>query len=162
MCWLRLSAWPRFKQPDASEHPCYTCTVTGPRRTAAIGLGVYALVAAFIVLWPSNDVASESLDLLESAMADLGAPTWVSRGLLGFVTNVVLFMPLSFFGSVLRPRWSWLSWGVVGLTTTLAVEGLQLFLLPDRSPAWADVVANTLGSLLGFGLAVGTRFSARD
>lgn len=131
-------------------------------RTAAGTLGVYVLVAGFIVFWPSSDVASESVDLLHAALLELGAPAWVSPDAIEFVTNVLLFMPLSFFGSALRPQWSWLAWGLVGLVTTIAVEGIQMLLLLDRTPEAADLVANTVGSLLGFGVAVGTRPKVRD
>lgn len=138
----------------SSSVPVATFDMTVSRRTAAVSLGLYAPLACFIVFWPTSDVASESVRVLRTALLGLGAPTWVSLEAIEFVTNVLLFMPLSFFGSAFRPRWSWLAWGLVGLATTLVIEGLQLLLLPDRSPATADLVANTLGSVLGFGTAV--------
>jgi glycopeptide antibiotics resistance protein len=63
---------------------------------------------------------------------------------------VLLFMPLSFLGHSFRPRWGWVAWTSFGLASTASVELLQMLLLPGRSPAFEDIVANTLGALLGY------------
>lgn len=131
------------------------------RHAAARALTLYLLCVGIIVFWPSAWMATESVDQMWQVLQYVGAPTWLSEDTVEFVSNVLLFMPLSFLGSFFRPRWSWLAWGVVGLLGTLAVEGLQLLALPDRSPATADLIANTVGSVLGYGVVCLTRLRPR-
>ncbi|WP_411279849.1 VanZ family protein [Gemmatimonas sp.] len=69
---------------------------------------------------------------------------WATDG----ISNVVLFAPFGVALAMLRVRW----WGVLLLSLgfSLGVEYLQsIGLPPGRSAAWADVVANTLGGLVG-------------
>ncbi len=74
-----------------------------------------------------------------------------------FVSNCVLFFPL---GMVLSAAWlrsrrslkSILTAGLACFLLSAMIEILQTG-LPSRSPAAADIVANTLGGLLGSGLA---------
>jgi glycopeptide antibiotics resistance protein len=120
------------------------------RATAARLMGAYLVVVAVIVFWPTGDVASGSVRGIWSVLQVLGAPAWVTPRDVEFVTNVLLFMPLSFLGHTFRPRWRWQGWFVAGLTCTVLIELSQALFLPGRSPAVFDVVANTLGAVLGY------------
>ena len=64
----------------------------------------------------------------------------------------------SLLGSLLWPRPSWRDWTAVGFVASFLVEVVQAVALGGRSATHADVVANTLGTLLGalLGLAVGS------
>ncbi len=69
---------------------------------------------------------------------------WVTDG----ISNVVLFAPFGVALALLRVRW----WGVLLWSAgfSFGVEYLQsIGLPPSRSAAWADVVANGLGGLVG-------------
>ena len=69
---------------------------------------------------------------------------WATDG----ISNVVLFAPFGFALAMLGVRW----WAVLLLSAgfSLGVEWLQsIGFPPSRSAAWADVVANGLGGLVG-------------
>ncbi len=74
---------------------------------------------------------------------------WLTDG----ISNVVLFAPFGLALAMLGVRW----WGVLALSAafSLGVEFLQsIGVPPARSAAWADVVANTLGGVMGAWLLV--------
>lgn len=118
---------------------------------------VYVAVVAFIVFWPSSDVPSSSIRHIHGWLQDVGAPAGVTAVRVEFGLNVLLFVPLSLLGSLLKPRWTWSSWVVVGYCATVGVEMTQALLLPQRSPTMKDIVANTGGALIGAVIAWGIR-----
>ena len=121
---------------------------------------VYVAVVAFIVFWPSSDVPSSSIQHIHGWLQDVGAPAGVTAVRVEFGLNVLLFVPLSLLGSLLKPRWTWSSWVVVGYVATFSIELTQGLLLPDRSATMQDVVANTGGALMGALLAWAIRHGA--
>jgi glycopeptide antibiotics resistance protein len=62
---------------------------------------------------------------------------------------VLLFVPMSLLGSLLKPQWTWSSWVVVGYCATFTIELVQGLILPGRNATMQDVVANTGGALIG-------------
>ncbi|CAM3663990.1 VanZ family protein [Nocardioides zeicaulis] len=75
------------------------------------------------------------------------APDWALPHHYGFVLNVVLFVPLGAVLVVLtrRPWWVATLLALLGSTAVEVAQGLWL----DRVGSVADVVANTLGALVG-------------
>lgn len=126
----------------------------GSRRVAAVLMVLYAIVVAFIVFAPSAEVPSNSVRAIWQLLQAFGAPDSVTPNAVEFATNVLLFVPLSLLGSTFRPQWGWGRWFLVGLGLTASIELGQMLLLPGRSPALDDMVANTLGALLGYLLVV--------
>jgi glycopeptide antibiotics resistance protein len=120
------------------------------RAAAARLMAVYLVVVALIVFWPTAGHASGSVHGIWSVLQVVGVPAWVTPKGIEFVTNVLLFMPLSFLGHAFRPRWRWQGWFAAGLTGTILIELGQALFLPDRSPALIDIAANTLGAVLGY------------
>lgn len=113
-------------------------------------MAVYLVVVAFIVWWPSAEVATGSVSGIWSVAQEAGAPTWLSPTTVEFVTNVLLFVPLSLIGNTFRPHWRWGGWLLTGLAGTLLIETVQGLFLPGRSAQTIDVVANTLGAVVGY------------
>jgi hypothetical protein len=112
------------------------------RRSGSLlaGAGLAAILLA--TLWPSDDAVS-------------GVFEWCvpcgEFGLSDAIANVLLFAP---FAAGLF--WSGVSGRRIvafGFALSVAIECLQLRLLPGRDATIADVVANTLGSSLGLVLA---------
>lgn len=110
---------------------------------------LYVAVVAFIVFWPSGDMPSSSVQRIHAFLQGLGAPSAVTRPRVEFAANVLLFVPLSLLGSLLKPNWTWSSWVVVGYCATFTIELVQGLLLPGRMATMSDVVANTGGALIG-------------
>lgn len=69
---------------------------------------------------------------------------WSVMILLG---NVIMFLPIGFFSTLLWRNMSWKRILLVGLLTTLFIEVVQLFV--GRSFDIDDILLNTLGVLLG-------------
>jgi glycopeptide antibiotics resistance protein len=114
-------------------------------------MGLYLLIVALIVFWPTADVASGSVAGIWSLLSACGLG-WISPTAIEFLTNVLLFVPLSFLGHRFRPYWRWRQWLLAGLAATLVVELLQMIFLSGRSAQVIDLVANTLGALVGYWL----------
>ena len=144
---------PRPRQ-DANSTYAVPSPVIGSRTTAGALLVAYAVVVAFIVFWPTADVASHSVQGIWSLLQKVDAPAWISTGVVEFATNAVMFMPLSIIGNTFRPQWGWRNWLVAGLAGTLAIEVSQWIFLPGRTFQLADLASNTLGALAGYGLVV--------
>jgi glycopeptide antibiotics resistance protein len=121
--------------------------LTDVRPVAGSLLVVYAAVVAFIVFSPSAEVPTDSVAAIWEA---LGEPAWLSGSAVEFVTNVLLFVPLSLLGSAFRPGWGWAAWLAAGLACSILIESSQALFLPGRSPEPVDLVANTLGAGLGY------------
>ncbi len=76
-------------------------------------------------------------------------PGWVTFGLIEFASNVLMFLPLGLFGALaLRSR----RYLVVPACLALSclVELVQWLGLPDRDGSWRDILANTVGALIGY------------
>ena len=131
--------------------------MTDVRRTASLLMALYLATVAWIVFWPSADPATASVSWMTDLLLSAGAPAWVSAAVVEFLANVALFLPLSFLGSLLIRGWSWQRWLVVGFCASAVIELGQLVLLPDRSARVVDLVANTLGALLGATLVLPVR-----
>jgi hypothetical protein len=74
-----------------------------------------------------------------------------SLGGVDFILNVILFVPLG-----LSLQWTtgrWRTSAIVGMTTTLVIEGLQWRIITGRDASLGDLLANTLGTLLGVWIA---------
>lgn len=75
-----------------------------------------------------------------------------SLGGVDFILNVVLFVPIG-----MTLRWTMGRWWdvvIIGFITTVVIETLQWRVIPGRDAALGDVIANTLGTLIGGWLAV--------
>lgn len=120
------------------------------RSASAVALVTWVAVLAVTLLSPSaagptwlvGTVADELTGL--GVPASLAAPERVEFGL-----NVAAFVPVSFFGSMVWPRYTWRDWTAIGFAASFAVEVFQAVALDARSATNVDIVANTLGTFLG-------------
>ena len=133
-------------------------------RWLVLATGLYAVALALIGLWktpvdrgvPVTDFAPVRwlTDLLD-------LQPWQAYNLVEASANVVLFVPLGVLVLLWFRSWSLLAAVGVALVTTIAIELLQQVLRPERFASLSDVVANTLGGLIGGLLVVGTRALSR-
>jgi glycopeptide antibiotics resistance protein len=78
----------------------------------------------------------------------------ISKGWLGWLENVLLFLPFGFALAWWAKRRNcpamatWLLLLAAGLALSFLVEFLQLY-IPRRDSSWDDVLMNSLGSLAG-------------
>jgi glycopeptide antibiotics resistance protein len=117
-------------------------------------------------MWPTpidQDYRS-AIDKVLRVLHRNGVPGWFGYNKLEFTANVGMFVPLGFLLALVLParRW-WLSL-VIAPLFSVAIEATQGFFLSARfSSAW-DVVANSIGALIGIILALIVRalVHARD
>lgn len=119
------------------------------RRVAATLLAVYTLALLVVVLEPFPRLADGSIGVGYRLLHELGAPAWIGPDDVEAALNVALFVPIPVLGAFLAPRLSWVGWAGLVLLASVAIEVLQLVVLPGRDPAVHDVLANTVGGLVG-------------
>jgi glycopeptide antibiotics resistance protein len=107
-----------------------------------IALGMSILLVAVVTLTPRAEYVSPRFDWRLTSN-----PRELAEGFL----NIVLFVP---FGAALRWLGARLSSAILlGFLFSLAVELLQRYVIPGREGELQDLIANTLGALLGWLLA---------
>ena len=106
------------------------------------------LVTVAVLVWKPRSPAPSRSDV---EMGGVPAPfsSDVTEVILEFTLNVLMFVPLSLLGAFLFDRWQTRWWVLVALAATLLVEAVQGVVLSTRTASAADVVANTLGAVLG-------------
>jgi VanZ family protein len=125
------------------------------RRLLVAIAAAYAVALALVLFWPSH-VDGEGgfvrFDPVLDALAALGIPAWASYPWVEFAANAALFVPLGVLwaAAARRPRLRRAaSAAVIGAGVSISAELGQRFLLDDRTTDPRDVVANTLGAVLG-------------
>ncbi len=124
------------------------------RVTAAALLVTFCAVVAVITFWPGPpdpDGQRALRAFLEDAHLH-GLPLWISFGKVEFGANILMFVPIGFFGALVLPRLRALI-VPAALLASVAIESLQAFRLPDRVGTPRDVLANGIGALAGYLLA---------
>lgn len=128
---------------------------TVKRGRAWASLVAYLCFLAFILLNPSSTIPTTVVAHTAVVLDRLGAPDFLLVGArVEFALNALMFTPIPFLGSWAMPRvrWSeWVAWLFVG---SFGVEAFQAIFLAGRSAQFDDVVANTVGGVLGAGLVL--------
>jgi hypothetical protein len=130
-----------------------------PRRLLQGLLALECLGIAWLVLSPTAETPIGVVYGVSNHLARLGMPTWArDTGLIEFVLNVLLFIPLAALCALLwtRPKvWVWI---VGGLLLSSSLEWLQQEFLSSRSASSLDIIANTIGAAVGAGVVCSTRW----
>lgn len=115
-----------------------------------VALVVYSVLLGIALLAPTSGTQSS----MASWVSDLG--TWVgfseqmaSQARAEFLCNVAILAPVSALGSLIWRRTTWRDWTAYAFAIAITVELTQGALLGQRTASYADVVANTLGGLIG-------------
>jgi len=119
----------------------------------------YAIAMLVVTLWPTpvdrgfEPTISRALGVLHRN----GLPTWFGYNKLEFSANIAMFVPAGFLVAMLLParRW-WLALLIVP-TVSLGIELTQAIFLSSRFATFNDVIANSLGAVIGAILFVAMR-----
>lgn len=132
---------------SATPSPVRPTRSTVVARVLLVGVLV---VLAVVVLSPTSNAPDALLTLVREHLAALGAPAWFTDPVRAEqVANVAILLPVGVLGGLALPQLSWQDWTAYAFVGALAVEAAQGLLLPQRQTSASDVVANTLGLLLG-------------
>lgn len=120
-----------------------------PLRALWVLPALYLLGLICVALWPTPVDASArgALDSVLAWLHSVGVPNFAGYDLVEFGANIALFIPLGLLmGFGLRRFWLAVGFGV--LATSL-IEASQWLFLPQRFASGFDILANSLGALLG-------------
>ncbi len=156
-----MSFRPFHLKPPTYDEPVPESSATGEpalRRLKAVSVALligFCVAVAVITFWPGPpdpDAQRELKVFLLHAHLN-GLPMWITFGKIEFGANIVMFLPIGFFGALALPR---LRWIVVpaALLASVAIEAVQAARMPERVGTPRDVVANLLGALGGYLLAL--------
>lgn len=128
-------------------------------RFVAVLTAMYVVVVLVVTLYPTtvDRGLDPYLDRVLQELHERGVPGFVDYGFIEFSANVVFFVPVGFLGGLLFSYRFWWLAIVGGGLLSAAVEGVQGAFLPGRVSSAQDVVANTLGTILGCLVAVAVR-----
>lgn len=76
------------------------------------------------------------------------ATQWITYDRLEFGSNVAMFLPVGLFFLLLLGRRRWWAAVLLGVLLTIGIEVVQRF-LPDRVSDPRDILANSVGALVG-------------
>lgn len=119
-------------------------------------LGIMLIGGGLIILWPTpvDQELNDSLRRVLYRWRLAGLPWFFRYRVLEFGANILLFTPLGFALTLLMPRGRrWIA-PVLCVAGSFAAEYAQLMLRPDRVADPTDVLANSIGGVLGTLLAV--------
>ena len=122
----------------------------GRRRFWPATLVAYSVFLAIVLLAPTSTAQSEGASWLADLAQAIGiAPELATQARAEFVANALILMPVSALGSMVWPATTWRDWTAWSFVLASGVELAQGLLLPDRTATMIDVIANTLGGMLG-------------
>jgi len=121
------------------------------RLTVVVALA-YLVFLALVALWPTH--VDENL-----AVVDWSWVRWMgnvldltpaqSYDVVEFSANVALFVPFGVVASLQLRRWPLALPVIIGALVSVCIELAQHTLRPERTASLGDVVANSIGALIG-------------
>jgi glycopeptide antibiotics resistance protein len=116
---------------------------------------VYLGVVGWITLGPQPfDEGSDSFVWgLLALFGRFSFTEWITYSTLEFWSNVAMFVPVGLFFLLLLGRRRWWLAIVLGVALTCGIEFVQQF-LPDRVSDPRDILANSVGALVGVVVAL--------
>ncbi|MFE4468184.1 VanZ family protein [Leifsonia sp. NPDC056824] len=126
------------------------------RRRAAAGLLAYTAFVAAVGLWPTpvDRPFDPLLFRILGAGAVIGLRPLDAYDAIEFTANVAFLVPPALLLVLIAGLRRWWVGPLAGLLCSIAIELTQHFLLPARFGTVNDVIANTLGALIGTGIGV--------
>jgi glycopeptide antibiotics resistance protein len=124
---------------------------------------VYLGVVGWVTLTPATEGARDGLLWAVAIFFErFSATEWITFNLLEFLANIAMFAPIGLFFVLLFGRRRWWLAVVLGVALTVGIEFTQQF-IPNRVSDPRDIVANSLGSMIGVlvALAVTARKAKR-
>ena len=126
-------------------------------KVAVILAAVYFTALAGILFWPSpvdRPIDSALMHVIQWLHSH-GLPEWfIGYRKVEFAANILLFIPFGIIVALRLPKNLWLFSIVIAAAFSGAVELAQAIFLPERVPAWSDIVANTSGAFIGAALVL--------
>lgn len=126
------------------------------RRTAGWMALAYLAALTLIAFWPTpvDRGLNGSISAVVLWLHANGVPAWLDYESIEFSANIALFVPVGLLVVLLTGIRRWWIGTLIGTLISCAIELGQLVFLPERFATVNDVIANSLGALLGTLIAV--------
>lgn len=120
------------------------------RRVLALGTSAYLGFVCWVTLGPQplDERGAGILQRILDVLAQNPVTAWVGYDAVEFGANVGMFVPLGLLFLLLTGQVGWWLALSAGVATTCTIEFIQFF-LPERYSDPRDILANSLGTLLG-------------
>jgi VanZ family protein len=110
------------------------------------------IAAVLLITLSPTPVDRPVRDLIDRVLIKLhenGLPGFINYGVVEFLANVGIFIPIGFFAAIAVSRRLW--WIVIfaGPLLSVGIEQAQAFFLPERFATLSDILANSIGSIVG-------------
>lgn len=141
----------RSAAPTAGPDP-------GPSRSVLVVrvllFAVYLALLVWLVLWKLHLPFVGRDDMREIKLVPfVGGGGFGASAPLEVIGNVAVFAPFGIHLGMLAPRWRWWRVAVIVAAASAVLEAIQ-YLTAVGSSDVSDVIANTAGGLVGFGMLV--------
>jgi len=117
------------------------------------------LLAVLLITWlPSEEAGKVTgiVDAIAGMLVPLGIPFDIGYSTLEFLANIALFLPLGALHVLAWHRLPWWTAALGGFALSAVIELVQI-VLPTRYSTVSDVIANSMGALVGALLVVAVR-----
>jgi hypothetical protein len=120
------------------------------RRRLVGALVVYSVLLGIALLAPTSGTQSTMASWVSHLGTGAGfASETASQSRAEFLCNAAILAPVSALGSLIWARTTWRDWTAYAFVIACGVEITQGAVLPGRTASQVDIVANTLGGLIG-------------
>jgi glycopeptide antibiotics resistance protein len=121
-----------------------------------LALVAYVIVVLLATMWPSplDQGYEASIQKFLEVLHRTGVPEWFGYNKLEFSANVLMFVPLGFLTALMLPTKLWWLALVLCPGLSVAIEFTQSALLSSRFATLSDVIANSIGAVIGIFFAV--------
>ena len=119
-------------------------------------LASYVVVVLVATLWPTplDQGYSAAIQKVLDVVHRNGVPDWFGYSKLEFTANVAMFVPLGFLAALLLPAKVWWLALFICPALSIAIELTQATFLAARFATATDVIANSIGAVIGILVAV--------
>jgi len=118
-------------------------------------LVIYTVFILTVTLSPTQlDISTQQLVFrFVDVLHRFGVPTWFDYAEVEFTANILMFIPFGFMVTLLIPvRFAWFA-VFVGFGLSTGIEFFQREFLDARIFDVRDIVANTIGTVIGYVMA---------
>lgn len=122
-------------------------------------LALYVVVVLLATLWPTplDQGYSAAIQKVLDVVHRNGVPEWFGYNKLEFTANVAMFTPLGFLAALLLPARVWWLALLICPALSIGIELTQATFLAARFATATDVMANSVGAVIGILVAVALR-----
>ena len=135
-----------------------------PKSRARLWLATWGLVATVAIIllatmWPTplDQGYQSAIDRVLAVLHRNGIPVWFGYNKLEFSANVAMFVPLGFLVALMLPQKLWWLSLLICPGASVTIELIQGAVLDARVSSAQDVLANSIGGLVGILIALAIR-----